>query len=80
MGVNIVGDILDTLFSGLSKAATDIPSALGNAITGFMTKTVDGATHLSDAGQIVVVFAAVSLALSLVYLGINFVLSWGRNR
>ena len=80
MGTNIVTDILNTLFSGLSTAATQIPSALGQAIVGFMTITTDGVTHLSDAGQIVVVFGAVSLALSLVYLGINFVLSWGHNR
>lgn len=80
MGSNIVTDILTTLFSGLSTAAQSIPSALGEAIVGFMTTTTDGVTHLSDAGQIVIAFGAVSLALSLVYLGINFVLSWGRNR
>lgn len=80
MGTNIVSDILNTLFSGLSTAATQIPTALGQAIVGFMTTTTEGVTHLSDAGQIVVVFGAVSLALSLVYLGINFVLSWGHNR
>lgn len=80
MGTNIVTDILTTLFSGLSQAATSIPSALGDAIVGFMTTTTEGATHLSNAGQIVIAFGAVSLALSLVYLGINFVLSWGRNR
>lgn len=80
MGSNIVGDILTTLFSGLSTAAQAIPSALGEAIVGFMTTTTEGVTHLSDAGQIVIAFGAISLALSLVYLGINFVLSWGRNR
>lgn len=84
MGSNIVTDILTTLFSGLSTAAQAIPSALGSAIVGFMTTTTgegaSAATHLSDAGQIVIAFGAVSLALSLVYLGINFVLSWGRNR
>lgn len=80
MGTNIVTDILTTLFSGLSMAAQQIPSALGSAIVGFMTTTTEGVTHLSDAGQIVIAFGAVSLALSLVYLGINFVLSWGRNR
>lgn len=80
MGTNIVTDILNTLFAGLSTAASQIPTALGSAIVGFMTTTTDGVTHLSDAGQIVVAFASVSLALSLVYLGINFVLSWGHNR
>lgn len=80
MGTNIVTDIMNTLFSGLSTAATQIPQALGQAIVGFMTTTTEGVTHLSDAGQIVIVFAAVSLALSLVYLGINFVLSFGHNR
>lgn len=80
MGTNIVTDILTTLFSGLQTAATQIPNALGSAIVGFMTTTTEGVTHLSDAGQIVIAFGAVSLALSLVYLGINFVLSWGRNR
>ena len=80
MGTNIVNDILTTLFAGLQTAATAIPSALGQAIVGFMTTTTEGVTHLSDAGQIVIAFGAVSLALSLVYLGINFVLSWGRNR
>jgi hypothetical protein len=80
MGTNIVTDILTTLFAGLSNAAQAIPAALGQAIVGFMTTTTEGVTHLSDAGQIVIAFGAVSLALSLVYLGINFVLSWGRNR
>lgn len=80
MGTNIVTDILNTLFAGLQTAATQIPTALGQAIVGFMTTTTEGVTHLSDAGQIVVTFGAVSLALSLVYLGINFVLSWGHNR
>lgn len=80
MGTNIVNDILTTLFAGLQTAATAIPQALGQAIVGFMTTTSEGVTHLSDAGQIVVAFGAISLALSLVYLGVNFVLSWGRNR
>lgn len=84
MGQTIVGEILETLLSGLTTAATQIPSALGQAIVGFMTTTTgegsSAVTHLSSAGQIVIAFGAVSLALSLVYLGINFVLSWGRNR
>lgn len=80
MGTNLVTDILGTLFAGLNTAATSIPTALGSAIVNFMTTTTDGVTHLSDVGYIVVTFAAVSLALSLVYLGINFVLSWGKNR
>lgn len=80
MGSNIVTDILTTLFSGLSQSASALPSALGDSIVGFMTTTSDGVTHLSSAGQIVIAFGAVSLSLSLVYLGINFVLSWGRNR
>ena len=80
MGTNIVTDILTTLFAGLTSAATSIPSALGSAIVNFMTTTTEGVTHLSEVGQIVVAFGGVSLALSLVYLGINFVLSWGHNR
>lgn len=62
MGTNIVTDILTTLFAGLSQAATQIPAALGDAIVGFMTTTTEGTTHLSDAGQIVIAFGAVSLA------------------
>lgn len=80
MGTNIVTDILTTLFAGLTSAAQSIPAALGSAIVNFMTTTTEGVTHLSDAGQIVVAFGGVSLALTLVYLGINFVLSWGHNR
>lgn len=80
MGTNIVTDIMTTLFAGLQTAATQIPAALGDAIVNFMTTTTEGTTHLSDAGQIIIAFAAVSLALSLVYLGINFVFSFGRNR
>lgn len=80
MGTNIVTEILNTLFSGLTLAAEQIPLALGKSIVSFMTTTTEGVTHLSDVGQIVVAFGAVSLALSLVYLGINFVLSWGHNR
>ena len=71
---------MQTLFSGLSESAQRIPQALGQSITGFMITTNDGVSHLSDAGQVVVVFGAIALALSLVYLGINFVLSWGHNR
>ena len=62
MGTNIVTDILNTLFAGLSTAAQQIPSALGSAIVGFMTTTTEGVTHLSDAGQIVVAFGGVRLA------------------
>lgn len=80
MGTNIVTDIMSTLFAGLTSAAQAIPSALGSAIVNFMTTTTEGVTHLSDAGQIIVAFAGVSLALTLVYLGINFVFSWGNNR
>lgn len=84
MGQNLVTEILDILFSGFANGATAIPQALGQAITSFMTTstTVEGVTttHLSDAGQIIVVFASISLLLSLVYLGINFVFSWGHNR
>lgn len=80
MGTNIVTDIMSTLFAGLTEAAEEIPSALGSAIVNFMTETTEGVTHLSGAGQIIIAFAGVSLALSLVYLGINFVFSFGRNR
>lgn len=81
--MSVVSDILNTLFEGLSTAATKIPEALGQSIVGFIatTNSETGAiTGLSNAGFIVVAFAGVSLALSLVYLGINFVLSWGHNR
>lgn len=82
--MNIVQEILDILFDGLTEAATNIPTALGSAITNFMLTTTgtgsDAVTHLSSAGQIIVAFAGVSLALSLVYLGVNFVFSWGHNR
>lgn len=84
MGQNLVTEVLDILFGGLTEGASQIPQALGQAITNFMTTstTVEGVTttHLSDAGQIIVVFASISLCLSLVYLGINFVFSWGHNR
>lgn len=83
--MNIVSEILEILFDGLTYAATHIPQALGQAITNFLlesttTEGVTSYTGLTGAGQVVVAFAGVSLALSLVYLGINFVLSWGKNR
>ena len=84
MGVQLVQDILDILFAGLTDAATSIPTALGSAITNFMTVTTgEGAsavTRLSDQGQILVTFMGVSLALSLVYLGVNVIFSFGHNR
>lgn len=76
----VLSDIVEILMSSLAEVGSGIASALTSTMTGFFTEKVGEVTQLSTAGGIIIVFVALSLALSLSYLAINYIFSLGTNR
>ena len=72
---DLVGDIIEILFSGVSETAT----ALGSGISQFITALVYTGTGenqtISAFFTIVLVFSGVSIALGLGYWAISFLTS-----
>lgn len=76
-GTQIVTAIIEILVSGL----TGIGEAMGAAFSTLAEAIFIRGAGLSTFGILVVVFAAISLGLSLTRWVLNFVTSWGnRNR
>lgn len=76
-GTQIVTAIIEILVSGL----TGIGEAMGAAFSTLAESIFISGSGLSTFGILVVVFAAISLGLSLTRWVLNFVTSWGnRNR
>lgn len=76
-GVQIVEAIVDILVSGL----TGIGEGIGGALSSMATAIFIGAEGLTVFGVLIIVFAAISLGLSLTRWVLNFITSLGnRNR
>ncbi len=80
-GVEIVTSVVQTLVSGITGVAEGVGAGLSTlAQSIFMTGTGDTQT-ISTFGTLIIVFAGISLALSLCRWVVNFVTSLGnRNR
>ena len=84
-GVQIMRNIIEILVGGISGIATGIGQGLSTLAQNLMLVTTgEGAsavTELSTFGNLVVVFAGISLAIGLSRWVVNFVASLGaRNR
>ena len=81
MGSNLMTEILGILFSGLTTTATSMGQAIVNMVKAVFLETVEGTTSLNVFGVLIVIFAGISLALSLFRWALNFITSFGnRNR
>lgn len=80
-GVDIVTEVVRTLVSGITGVADGVGAGLSTlAQSIFMTGTGESQT-ISTFGTLIIVFAGISLALSLCRWVVNFVTSLGnRNR
>lgn len=81
-GAEILTAILQILFGAFSETGTAMGTALSNFATSIFVYTpTSGTATLSTFAAILVVFAAISLALSLFRWVLNYLTSWGnRNR
>lgn len=80
-GTAIVQAILDILFAGLTQTGTAIGAGISSMVTSLVYTTSGNTTDLSPFFILVVVFAAISLGLSLCRWVLNFATSFGnRNR
>lgn len=76
----VLGDIVEILMSALAEVGEGIATALTSTMKAFFIETTGEVQALSTAGGIIIVFVALSLALSLSYLAINYIFSMGNNR
>lgn len=79
--VSLMTTIIELLVSGITGVATGVGQGLSTlAISIFLTGTGESQT-LSTFGTLIIIFAGISLALSLCRWVVNFVTSLGqRNR
>ena len=76
--MNIMTQILQILFAGLTTTATSMGGAIVAMVQAvFLTGTGENIT-LNIFGQLVVVFAGISLALQLFRWSLGFITSFGR--
>lgn len=81
MGQTLMTEILGILFSGLTTTATSMGEAIVNMVKAVFLQTTEGVTSLNVFGILIVIFAGISLALSLFRWALNFITSFGnRNR
>lgn len=80
--VALMTQIIELLVSGITGIATGVGQGLSTlAISIFLTTGSDGSQTLSVFGSLIVIFAGISLAMSLCRWVVNFVSSLGaRNR
>lgn len=75
---DLLVEIISLLTGGLTQMATAIGSALQQFVTSMFLVTAEGgATTLSVFGGIIIIFGAISLAISLGRLVYQFLTSWG---
>lgn len=80
-GTDIVAAILQILFAGLTQTGQAIGSGISSMVTSLVFTGTGETQALSPFFILVVVFAAISLGLSLCRWVLNFATSWGnRNR
>lgn len=78
---DLLVEIITLLTGGLTQMATAIGSALQQFVTSMFLVTTgtgaDAVTSLSVFGGIIIIFGAISLAVSLGRLVYGFLTSWG---
>lgn len=80
-GTGIVEAILEIMFSGLTKTGTAIGAGISSMVTSLVFTGEGEAQTLSPFFILIVVFAAITLGLSLCRWVLNFATSFGnRNR
>ena len=77
-GTDILTAILQILFGAFTQTGTAMGGALSSFAQAIFITTVEGNDSLSIFASILVVFAAISLALSLFRYVLNWLVSWGR--
>lgn len=78
--MEIVGEIIEILVSGLAGIASGIGSGLNNLVTDIFLVDNSGTVELSTFGTVIVVFAGVSLAIGLCTLVVHWLTSLGASR
>lgn len=77
MGTTILGQIVEILVGGLTGMASGIGSGLNAMVQDLFITTTEGTSSLSTFGIVVVIFAGVSLAVSLTTLVTKWIMSLG---
>lgn len=77
VGTTILGEIVQILVGGLQGMASGIASGLNEMVTNLFITTTEGASHLSTFGQVVAIFAGISLAVGLTTLVTKWIMSLG---
>lgn len=76
--VQILQAIIQILVGGITEVGSAIGSGLSSIATSIFLQTVDNTTTLSVFGGLIIVFAGISLAMSLTRWVLNFLTSMGR--
>lgn len=76
---SIMTEILSLLFSGLTETATSMGTAIVNMVKAIFLQTTEGVTSLNVFGSLIVIFAGISLALSLFRLMVVHIASLNGN-
>lgn len=76
--MELMNDIITILVGGISQVGTAIGQGLSSLVTSIFTVAgAEGALALSTFGTVIVIFAGISLALSLCYLIVHWISSLG---
>lgn len=76
--MELMNDIVTILVSGISQVGTAIGQGLSSLVASIFTVAgAEGALALSTFGTVIVIFAGISLALSLCYLIVHWISSLG---
>ena len=76
--MGLMNDIITILVGGITQVGTAIGQGLSSLVTSIFTVAgSEGALQLSTFGTVIVIFAGISLALSLCYLIVHWIGSLG---
>lgn len=75
--MELMNDIITILVGGITQVGTAIGQGLSSLVTNIFTVGTEGAMALSTFGTVIVIFAGISLALSLCYLIVHWISSLG---
>lgn len=80
MGTSLVTEICGILVSGITTLGQGLASAINNLLKALFIDNTGTTAKLSDAGNIIVVFAAVSLAISFTTFLVKYIFSLGARK
>lgn len=77
--MELMNDIITILVGGITQVGTAIGEGLSTLVTKIFTVAgAEGALELSTFGTVIVIFAGISLALSLCYLIVHWIGTLGK--